>query len=104
METGRGGLTYLEGDVSGNRARLLAILGQAHASAGTYDPAHRALGEALDISSQLSDPKLLAGLFGARSVVNYLFRRLREAAADGEKAGGSDAPPLAPAGQLQGLC
>jgi predicted ATPase len=104
IETARRGLTYLEGDVTGNRARLLAILGQVHASAGTYDPAHRALGEALDIASQLSDPKLLAGLFGARSVVNYLFRRLREAAADGEKAGGSDAPPWDRAVQLQVLC
>jgi tetratricopeptide (TPR) repeat protein len=104
IETARRGLTYLEGDVSGNRARLLAILGQAHASAGAYDPADRALGEALDIASQLSDPKLLAGLFGARSVVNYLFRRLRDAAADGEKAGGSDTPPWDRAVQLQVLC
>jgi len=104
IETAHRGLTYLEGDVSGNRARLLAILGQVHASAGAYDPAHWALGEALDIASQLSDPKLLDGLFGARSVVNYLFRRLKEAAADGEKAGGSDAPPWDRAVQLQVLC
>jgi hypothetical protein len=33
----------------------------------------------------------MAGLFGARSIVNYFFLRLREAAADGEKAGRSEA-------------
>jgi tetratricopeptide (TPR) repeat protein len=46
----------------------------------------------------------MAGLFGGRSVVNYLFLRLREAAADGEKAGGSEAPPWDRAVQLQVLC
>ena len=104
IETARRGLTYLEADVSAGRARLLAVLGQVHASTGTYEPAREALGEALDIASQLSDPKLMAGLFGGRSVVNYLFFRLREAAADGEKAGGSEAPPWDRAVQLQVLC
>jgi predicted ATPase len=104
IETARRGLTYLEADVSADRARLLAVLGQFHACAGTYEPAHEALTEALDIASQLSDSKLMAGLFGARSVVNYLFLRLREAAADGERAGGSEAPAWDRAVQLQVLC
>jgi tetratricopeptide (TPR) repeat protein len=103
-ETARRGLAYLESDVSADRARLLAILGQVHANAGGYEPAHEALQEALNIASQLSDPKLTAGLLGARSIVNYLFLRLREAAADGEKAGGSESPPWDRAVQSQVLC
>ncbi len=86
-ETARRGLSYLDADVSANRARLLALLGQVHAIAGCYEPAHEALGNALNIASQLSDPKLVAGLLGARSIVNYQFFRLRETAADGEKSG-----------------
>jgi predicted ATPase len=50
-ETARRGLAYLEAEVSPGRARLLAVLGQAHASAGGYEPAHEALREALNIAS-----------------------------------------------------
>jgi len=57
----------------------------------------------LNIASQLSDPKLVAGLLGARSIVNYQFFRLRETAADGEKSGGSEAAPLDRVVQLQVL-
>ena len=103
-ETARRGLAYLEADVSADRARLLAILGQAQASAGTYQPARAALEEGLTIASQLSDPKLVAAMHGARSVVNYFFLRLREAAADGERARGSEAPPWHGAVHLQVLC
>jgi hypothetical protein len=47
----------------------------------------------------------MAGLLGARSIVNYLFLRLRETAADGEKAGGSPGtPPWDRAVQSQVLC
>jgi len=102
-ETARRGLSYLEADVSADRARLLAVLGQTHAIAGAYEPAHETLEEALNISSQPSDPKLIAGLLGARSIVNHLFLRLREAAADGEKSGGSEAAPWDRAVQLQVL-
>ena len=103
-ETARRGLAYLEADVSADRARLLAILGQAQASAGTYQPAFEALEEGLTIASQLSDPKLVAAIHGAGSVVNYFFLRLREAAADGERARGSEAPPWHGAVHLQVLC
>jgi tetratricopeptide (TPR) repeat protein len=102
-ETARRGLSYLEADVSADRARLLAVLGQTHAIAGAYEPAHETLEEALNIASQLPDPKLMAGLLGARSIVNYQFFRLREAAADGEKSGGSEAVPWDRAVQLQVL-
>ena len=102
-ETARRGLSYLDADVSANRARLLALLGQVHAIAGCYEPAHEALGNALNIASQLSDPKLVAGLLGARSIVNYQFFRLRETAADGEKSGRSEAAPLDRVVQLQVL-
>src|SRR5713226_225501 len=102
-ETARRGLSYLDADVSANRARLLALLGQTHAIAGCYEPAHAAMGEALNIGSQLSDPRLTAGLLGARSIVNYQFLRLRETAADGEKSGRSEAAPLDRVVQLQVL-
>jgi tetratricopeptide (TPR) repeat protein len=103
-ETARRGLRYLEADVSAGRARLLAILGETHASAGIYEPAHAAVEEGLNIASQLSDPNLMGALLAARSVVNYFFLRLREAAADGEKARGSEAPPWDGAVHLQVLC
>jgi len=103
-ETALRGLTYLETDVSADRARLLAALGRARAAAGAYEPAHEALQEALNIASQLSAPKLEARVLGARSLVNFYFLRLREAAADGflcEQLGGSEAPPWQRALQLQ---
>jgi tetratricopeptide (TPR) repeat protein len=105
-ETARRGLAYLEADVSAPRAHLLAVLGQAHAGAGDYEPAHEALREALSIASHLSDLKLEARLIGARSVVNMLFFRLREAAADGflsEQLGGAEAPPWQRALELLAL-
>ena len=74
----------LQGDVSADRVRLLAALGAgACGSRRGYEPADEALREALNIASQLSDPKLEARLLGARSIVNFQFFRLREAAADG---------------------
>jgi len=104
-QTARRGLAHLESEVSTDRAHLLAILGQVHANARRYEPAHEALREALNIASQLSDPKLTAGLLGARSIVSYLFLQLKEAAADGEKAGGSPGtPPWDRAVQSQVLC
>ena len=94
-ETARRGLNYLQ-DVSADRARLLAILGNALTVAAGYGLAHEALGEALNIASQLSDATLEARLLGMRSMVNFHFFRLQEAAADGlrsEKLGGPQASP-----------
>jgi hypothetical protein len=54
-------------------------LGQAHAAGGDYEPANKALDEALNIASHVCDPKLVARLHGARSIVNYHFFRLSEA-------------------------
>jgi tetratricopeptide (TPR) repeat protein len=105
-EAARRGLAYLEADVSADRARLLAVLGEARAMAGEYDPAHGALREALNIASHLSDAKLVATLRGVRSIVNCIFVRLREAAADGifsEESGPSEIPPWERAVQLQAL-
>ena len=51
-ETARRGLAYLQADVSADRVRLLAALGQARAAAAGYEPAHEALREALDIASR----------------------------------------------------
>ena len=103
VETARRGLTYLKADVSADRARLFAALGQAHALAAGYEPAQEALQEALNIASQLSDPKLEARLLGVRSITNMQFFRLRETATDGllsEQLGGSDLPPWQRALQL----
>jgi tetratricopeptide (TPR) repeat protein len=82
-EAARRGLAELHPDVSAYRARLLAVLGHAYAAAGHHKPAHEALGEAVLIGTQLADPKLVARLLGAQSIVNFHFFRLKEAAADG---------------------
>jgi tetratricopeptide (TPR) repeat protein len=95
-ETGRRGLTYLQAEVSADRARLLATLAQALAAAGVYQPADEALREALKIASQLSDPKLEARLLDLRPIINIQFFRLRETVTDGllsKQLGGSDLPP-----------
>ena len=95
-ETARRGLTYLQAGVSADRARLFAILAQALAAAGVYEPAHEALREALNIASQLSDPKLEARLLSVQSIINIQFFRLRETYTDGllsEQLGESDLPP-----------
>jgi predicted ATPase len=94
-ETARRGLAYLQ-DVSASRARLLAILGNALTVIEGHKAAHQALGEALNIASQLSDPALESRLLGMRSMVNFHFFRLQEAAADGlrcEELGGPQASP-----------
>ncbi len=90
IETARRGLDYLGADVSANRVRLLAALGQASAASAGRESACEALKDALDIASKLSDPKLEARVLGARSIVNLHFFRLRESAEDGlrsEQAG-----------------
>jgi eukaryotic-like serine/threonine-protein kinase len=106
-ETARRGLDYLGADVSANRLRLLAVLGQASAaSAAGRELACAALREALEIASKLADPKLEARVLGARSIVNMHFFRLREAAEDGirsEQLAGLGAPPWQRALQLRVL-
>ncbi len=102
-ETARRGLGYLDADVSAGRARLLAVFGQVQAAAGGWELANESLREALNIASHLSESKLVARLLGARSIVNYLFLRLNEAAADGVESGRSEAPPWERAFQLQVL-
>jgi predicted ATPase len=104
IETAHRGLAYLKADVSADRARLLAPLAQALAGTGAYEPAQEALREALNIASQLSDPKLEARLLGARSTVNFHYFRLKEAAADGlrsEQLSASEASPWWRAVQLR---
>jgi tetratricopeptide (TPR) repeat protein len=96
VETARRGLAYLGDDVSADRVSLLAALGHACAPAEGYAPAHEALREALNIASEISDPKLVARVLGARSVANFHYFRLSEAAADGllaEQLAGATASP-----------
>jgi tetratricopeptide (TPR) repeat protein len=105
-ETAERGLTYLPADVSADRARLFATLGQARAAGGEYEPASEALREAMNIASELSDSRLVAGLLGAQCVVDFHFFRLREAVEDGysiEQLGGSHLPPWLRALQLLSL-
>jgi tetratricopeptide (TPR) repeat protein len=81
-------------------------VGQALAANAGCESANQALQEALNIASQLSDPKLEARVLGARSIVNLHFFRLREAAADGllsEQLGGSESAPWQRALQLRVL-
>ena len=90
------GLAYIEADVSADRARLLAALGEACSATTDYESAQQALQEALNIASELSNSKLQASVLGARSIVNFYFFRLRKAAEDGflsEQLAGSEAPP-----------
>ena len=101
IEIAQRGLKYLSGDLSAGRARLLGTLGSAQALTGSWEPANDALREAIDIASQLSDPKLLSRLLGDRQTVNYQFLRLRESAADGAATLLSDAPPWERAIKLQ---
>jgi tetratricopeptide (TPR) repeat protein len=106
IETARRGLAYFQADVSAHRVPILAPLAQALAATGEYEPAHEALREALNIASQLSDPKIEAGLLGARSIVNFQFFRLRETVRDGllsEQLGGSGLPSWQRAQQLLSL-
>jgi tetratricopeptide (TPR) repeat protein len=100
-ETARRGLGYLDANFSGDRARLLAVFGQVQATAGRWEPANESLREALNIAAHLSEPKLVGRLLGARSIIDYMFLRLREAASDGEESGRSEAPPWERAAQLQ---
>ena len=96
VETARRGLAYLKSDVRADRVRLLATLGLANGAARNYEPADEALQDGLNIAVQLSDPKLEARVLGARSTVNSLFFKLKEAAADGfrcEQLGGSETSP-----------
>jgi predicted ATPase len=86
IETAQRGLAYFQADISAHRVRLLALLAQALAATAGYEPAHEAMQEALNIASQLSDPKLEAELLGARSMANFGYFRLKEAAADGLRA------------------
>jgi len=105
-ETARRGLAYLEGEVSVARVRILDGLSQALAWAEGYEPAHEALKQAMELASQLADPKLVARLVGVRSIVNFHFFRLREAVDDGfqsQQMGGSDAPAWQRAVQLRAL-
>ncbi len=95
-ETARRGLTYLQAEISADRARLFAILAQALAAAGVYRQADEALREALNIASQLSDPKLRARLLSVRSIINIQFFQLQETVSDGllsKQLGGLDLPP-----------
>lgn len=77
-------------EVSADRARLLGVLGSIEGATANWEAAATAHEEALSMASELSDPGLIARIFGDRSVVNYEFLRLREAADDAQQSCGSE--------------
>src|SRR5262249_28745382 len=99
----RSGLAWLGDEITGERARLLAVLGQACGTDGNYTPADQALREAANVCAELADPALAASLAGARSTVDYQFFRLREAATEGLVANQSDTSLWERCRQLQTL-
>ncbi|HEY2124608.1 MAG TPA: AAA family ATPase, partial [Chthoniobacterales bacterium] len=104
IKLARRGLEYFHQDASVDTVRLLAALGHAYATTGSYEPAREALREASDIAARLSDPKLQARVIGVRSIANFHFFFLRESAEDGllcEQRAGSEAPPWQRALQLR---
>jgi len=88
-------------EVSADRARLLGVLGSLEGITANWEGSTKAHEEALSIASELSDPGLIARVFGDRSVVNYEFFRLREAADDAEQSCGSETTLWVRAIQLQ---
>jgi tetratricopeptide (TPR) repeat protein len=99
----RRALDCFDTEVSADRARLLEVLGSIQGAAGNWEAANEAHQEALSMASELSDPKLIARVFGARSMVGYEFLRLREGADDAEQSQGSEASPWQRATQGQVL-
>ena len=73
-----------------DRARLFSVLGSIKGATGNWEASAEAHQEALSMASELSDPRLIARVFGERSVVNYEFLRLREAADDAAQSCGSE--------------
>src|SRR5262249_21675944 len=88
-------------EVSADRARLLGVLGSLEGITANWEASAKAHQEALSIASELSDPGLIARVFGDRSVVNYEFFRLREAADDAAQSCGSETTLWVRAIQLQ---
>jgi tetratricopeptide (TPR) repeat protein len=77
------GLAQLAGEVSPNRAHLLAAVGLINTAEGVHGPARDAFQEAVALAERLSDQKLLARILGYRSRHNFVFLQLQEAVADG---------------------
>ena len=95
-ETAQRGLTHLQGDISAYRVHLFAALAQARVFGPDHHLAEESWRAALELSAQLSDPKLMGRALSARSVVYHQFFRFREAAEDGlrsEQLVGTEAAP-----------
>ena len=88
-------------EISTDRARLLSVLGSIEGATANWEASATAHEEALSIASELSDPRLVARVFGDRSVVNYEFLRLRQAADDAAHSCGSETTLWVRAIQLQ---
>jgi tetratricopeptide (TPR) repeat protein len=102
-EIAQRGLTHLQGDVSACRVHLFAALAEARAMGPDHHLAEESWRAALELSAQLSDPKVMGRALGARSVAYFQLFRLREAAEDGlrsEQLGGMETAPWPGALQL----
>src|SRR5260370_37714199 len=82
VETARRGLGYLERDVSVERVQLIDGLSQALAGAQGYEPPHEAFEEAMELASQVTEPKLLASVVCSRSITTFYFCHLRQPVSD----------------------
>ncbi|HEY2484906.1 MAG TPA: AAA family ATPase [Candidatus Binataceae bacterium] len=90
-------------EVSAERARLLSVLGSIEGASANWEASATAHEEALSIASELSNPTLVARVFGERSIVNYEFLRLRQAADDAAHSCGSETTLWVRAIELQVL-
>jgi tetratricopeptide (TPR) repeat protein len=90
-------------EISADRARLLSVLGSIQGATANWEASATAHEEALSIASELSNPTLVARVFGERSIVNYEFLRLRQAADDAAHSCGSETTLWVRAIELQVL-
>ena len=83
VEVADRGLSWSQTVISADRVRLLTTLAPGIALSEGYRPAEKLLQQALDLASQVGDPKLVGVVLGSRSAINYFFFRLRETVSDG---------------------
>jgi len=77
------GLTFLAGDRSAHRVRLLCQVALIRAAAGQYEPARDGFVEAMGIAEEIGDAALLVRVLSDRASFHYYFCQHEETLADG---------------------
>jgi len=77
------GLANLQGSVSGDRARLLGVVGVIDSGSCAFGAAQDALAEAVDLAQRLGEGRTLGAVLGYRAFHNFVFLRLDASIADG---------------------